>query len=136
MDEVKIELTVRSYLTEEKEKVKLCLENLFDIEDHVFIEEEKKRYTQLTVKGSKHLLQKMKKLFHERGQKEIVLNALKRNRRGYSSRLLLDKQAAYAGRIGIISSPAESSLGPVIVKINWEKEKEYQSLLDWLETLR
>lgn len=131
MDDIEVQLKFRIYLTEEEEFL-YRLEDLFNLQAAEIKKTEEIRYTKIIARGSKDLLHKMRKRIQEMSLQERVEGLFRKNRRGKKSQILLDKQAAYAGAVGLISSRNESSLGPLILEVAWETEDEFDSFLGWL----
>lgn len=134
MSEVQVQIETLVYLTEEEERVIECLENLFTLNTAVVEKIKDERGTRLIVKGSRDLLEKTKKSIQERNIETRIVELLKQNKRVNHSKILFDKQAAYAGVLATINAPDESSLGPVSLTIRWETQEEFKELLGWFES--
>lgn len=131
MNDIKVQVKFRIYLTEKKDLL-YRLEDLFNLQAAEIQKNEKKLYTIVTAQGSKELLHQIKKRIREMSLQERVEALFRENRRGKKSQILLDKQAAYVGAVGLISSRNESSLGPLILEVAWETEDEFDAFLGWL----
>lgn len=132
MHSIKVQIEFRVFLTEEEEELLERLSGLFNLDSAEIQKREKERYTEITVKGSRDLLHRTKERIDEMQLQERVRDLFRKNRLEKKSRILLDKQAAYAGAIGLINSKDESSLGPVFLKVFWDTEDEFSTFLDWL----
>lgn len=131
MDDIEVQVKFRIYLTE-KEEFLYRLEDLFNLQAAEIQKTEERRYTKVIARGSKELLPQIKTRIREMSLQERVEELFRKNRRGKKSQILLDKQAAYASAVGLISSHNESSLDPLILEVAWETDEEFDAFLDWL----
>lgn len=123
---VRVEAEVRP--TEDPEKVVKAVKNLLDIELKVI--ELPNEYKLVT--GESSNINPLRKL-HALLRQERILDAARsymlRNRRGNSLELKLHKQAAYVGRISLVTYDEESPMGPIRVIIASDKIND---IIDWL----
>ena len=115
-------------LTEDPERVKIAIKNLFTPDSIELIAEEKRKMFIARFKGKEGLL-----TFYTILRQERILNAARRVlRKGIGSEGLtfcLNKQAAYVKRISFCEPIGESPLGPISVRI---VSDEPGDLIDWL----
>lgn len=123
---VSIEVTVNS--TEDSEKVKTAVENIFGTLNfkakpgsggHIYVSQNK---------GYETLVR-----FHDLISREQIIAAARKIFRSRmtekSVNFFLNKQVAYAGHISFSQQTAESPLGPITVQINCDNPRK---LIDWL----
>lgn len=128
MNNIKVTIEVEVNPTEDQEKVKTAVKNLFAYSS---IESIPRRLGSLLImKGEgKEMLSK----FYNRLRQEMILNAVRRvmfdGLTGDAVIFNLNKQAAYAKHISFSNQIGESSLGVIRVEINGDNAKE---LIDWL----
>ena len=114
--------------TEDIQKVKQAVLNiissaLFEIE-----ESDEMRYLAAESKELSALSPLHKKL-REQKTLQTARTILRKNSSGNSVTFCLNKQAAYAGRIHFCQPERESPLGPIVVKVTYER---VDLLIDWL----
>jgi hypothetical protein len=128
MDEIKIRIEADVNPTEDVEKVKQAVENMFSI-----IEIEIKQSTRgsrliAEAEGMEGLTKLYNLLRRERirdAARGVLFKGLSKN----AITFYLNKQAAYAGHVSFCQPVAESPLGPIKVQIKCDKPQE---LIDWL----
>jgi hypothetical protein len=128
MDEIKIRIEVDVNPTEDVEKVKQAVENMFSI-----VEIEIKQSTRgsrliAEAEGMEGLTKLYNLLRRERirdAARGVLFKGLSEN----AITFYLNKQAAYAGHVSFCQPVAESPLGPIKVQIKCDKPQE---LIDWL----
>ncbi len=123
---VKIEVVVHP--TEDLEKVKKAVENIFGILD-LIVKPGTEGYVYTSENRGYEALIK----FHDLLNREKILAAARKIFRTYmtenSVNFYLNKQVAYAGHISFSQQTAESPLGPIKVHILSDNPKK---LIDWL----
>lgn len=114
--------------TEDQEKVVKAIKNLFDLEDIRI--EKKGRFSRII--GFSENISSLKRFREKIWQQRILDTARSIMLRGSGENyvyFMLNKQAAYNGKVSFIEDEKESSLGPIIVKIETSSPRE---LIDWL----
>ncbi|WP_440059888.1 RNA-binding domain-containing protein [Thermogladius sp. 4427co] len=126
MAKIIIEAEVRP--TEELEKVKNAIENLYEGELQV----EQAPNGWLVIRGVSSDMKSLRR-FRDKvkinGIEPAVRNYLLKNKRNNETSLMLHKQAAYVGKISLIDSPKESPLGPIVIVIEGE---DVDRVIDYL----
>ncbi len=126
---MKAEVWVEVRPTEDEEKVRRALSNVF-IYDEIRIEEsEGKRYIVALGNGFKSLI-KVHNLIKEQGIEDSARSVLMRG--GIDGNRVvfhLHKQAAYAGVLTFVTEENESPLGPITFIVETNDPKR---LIDWL----
>jgi len=128
MDEIKIRVETEVNLTEDLEKVKRAVENMFSVADFEVKPGEKGSLLLAKTKGMEGLTKLYNLLRRERirdAARGVLFKGLSEN----SITFYLNKQVAYAGHISFCQPVAESPLGPIKVQITCDKPKE---LIEWL----
>ncbi|MEM2007199.1 MAG: RNA-binding domain-containing protein [Sulfolobales archaeon] len=123
---LRVETEVRP--TESLDKVSKAIKNVLDVE---LVEVELSEGYRLLV-GESNSLESLRKLHQALRQHRILDSArayMLKNRKGNSLELKLHKQAAFAGRISLVTYDEESPLGPIRVLVVSDKIDE---LVDWL----
>ncbi len=119
--EVVVEAEVRP--TEDEEKVKRAIENLFA---------GKPVSTGRRVRLECRSLECLEKL-HTRFRQQRILDTarsvMRKNVYGEYIEFMLHKQAAYAGKASFVTDPGESPMGPIRVTIRYPYPDE---VIDWL----
>ncbi|ADN50290.1 RNA-binding domain-containing protein [Vulcanisaeta distributa] len=125
---MKAEVWVEVRPTEDEEKVRRALSNVF-IYDEIRIEEsEGKRYIVALGNGFKSLI-KVHNLIKEQGIEDSARSVLMRGIDGNRVVFHLHKQAAYAGVLTFVTEENESPLGPITFIVETNDPKR---LIDWL----
>lgn len=125
MDEIEVQAHIQP--TEDMEKVRLAIENIFG----TTLEREVCRegaVLKCKAKDRENLVRLRTILQRERirdAARKVFLAGL----RGNTITFFLNKQVAYAGHVSFCEESAESSLGPIRVKINTENPLK---LVDWI----
>jgi predicted RNA binding protein with dsRBD fold (UPF0201 family) len=125
VDEIEVQVHIQP--TEDMEKVMLAIENIFG----TTLEREVCRegaVLKCKAKDRENLVRLRTILQRERirdAARKVFLAGL----RGNTITFFLNKQVAYAGHVSFCEESAESSLGPIRVKINTENPLK---LVDWI----
>lgn len=128
MDEIKIRVVVEVNLTEDLEKVKRAVENMFSVAEFEVKLGKKGTLLIAKTKGTEGLTKLYNLLRRERirdAARGVLFKGLKEN----SITFYLNKQVAYAGHISFCQPVSESPLGPIKVQITCDKPKD---LIEWL----
>lgn len=128
MNEIVVHVEVEVNPTEDLEKVKLAVENIFGA---VTFEVESRRWGQLLIAETTGT-EGLTKLYNLLRREQIRAAARKVFFSGMSEKSVtfyLNKQVAYAGHISFCQQTAESPLGPINVQIRCSNPRE---LIEWL----
>ena len=128
MDEIEILIEAEVNPTEDIEKVKLAIENVFGTVKYEVKKLHRGNLLTAKAKGTAGLTKFYNLLRRERirdAARTVLFEGANEN----SVTFYLNKQVAYAGHISFCKPSAESPLGPIKVQIKCEKPKE---LIDWL----
>jgi len=128
MDEIKIRVGAEINLTEDLEKVKRAVENVFSMAEVEVKTSEKGSLLIAKTRGMEGLT-KLYNLLRRERIRDAARRVLFKGLRGNSITFYLNKQVAYAGHISFCQPVAESPLGPIKVQITCDKPKE---LIEWL----
>ena len=128
MDEIKIRVGVEVNLTEDLEKVKRAVENMFSGAEFEVKPGEKGSLLIAKTKGLEGLT-KLYNLLRRERIRDAARRVLFKGLSGNSITFYLNKQVAYAGHVSFCQPVAESPLGPIKVQITCDKPKE---LIEWL----
>ena len=113
-------------LSEDSDRVLKAVENLVGESAHTL--ETKRNLIRVSSSGQKCLI-----LVRDQLRDRHVRSAAKRlllyNRNGNTTKLLLNRQAAYLGLVVLCSSEEESSLGPIYMTI---RSSKLDAVIDWL----
>ncbi|MEM2136378.1 MAG: RNA-binding domain-containing protein [Candidatus Methanomethylicia archaeon] len=125
---MKIRVKTEVRPTEDENKVKKALLNIFVSEKVELIEEDGKR---ILVSEEKNIesLSKLREMLRKRRILSAAKAVLKRSITEDRMVFYLNKQAAYMGQISFCEKEGESPLGPITVEIVCEKINE---VIDWL----
>lgn len=128
MDEVDVHVEVEVNLTEDLEKVKKAVENVFG---SVEFEVETKGWGSLLTARTKGVngLTKLYNLLRRERIRDAARGVLFDGLGEKSIVFYLNKQVAYAGHISFSKPVAESPLGPIKVQIRCDNPRE---LIEWL----
>jgi len=128
MDEISVYIEVEINPTEDPEKVKRAVENVFGQVD--FEVKPQKRGSLLTAE-TKGLdgLTKLQNLLRRERIRTAARGVLFEGLRGNSIIFYLNKQVAFVGHVSFSKPVAESPLGPIKIEIHCDNPKE---LIDWL----
>ena len=128
MSEVALKIEVEIKPTEDPEKVKIAVKNLFELSSMELILHQKGSLFKVKTVGKEGLTK-----FYMLLRQERILTAARRVLiNGVSDRNIifhLNKQAAYMMCISFCESISESPLGPIRVEIECDNPK---ALIDWL----
>ena len=128
MNKIVVHVEVEVNPTEDLEKVKLAVENIFGA---VTFEVESRRWGQLLIAETTGT-EGLTKLYNLLRREQIRAAARKVFFSGMSEKSVtfyLNKQVAYAGHISFCQQTAESPLGPINVQIRCSNPRE---LIEWL----
>ncbi len=128
MDDMEIRVRVEVNLTEDLEKVKRAVENMFSAAEFEVKPGEKRSLLIAKTKGTEGLTKLYNLLRRERirdAARGVLFKGLSEN----SITFYLNKQVAYAGHVSFCQPVAESPLGPIKVQITCDNPKE---LIEWL----
>jgi hypothetical protein len=128
MNEIKIRIKVEVNLTEDLEKVKQAVENVFSMAEFEVKPSEKGSTLIAKTKGMEGL-SKLYNLLRRERIRDAARGVLFKGLRDKSITFYLNKQVAYAGHISFCQPVAESPLGPIKVQITCDKPRE---LIEWL----
>ncbi len=125
---MKIRIKASVKPTEDKEKVIRAIKNIFDGE--LVVSEVQEGY--YIIEGYSNRKESLDKLYNAIRVEQIIAAArsiLKKKTYRNKIKLLLHKQAAYAGKISFIDNERESPLGAIYLEIEAEEPDE---IIDWL----
>jgi predicted RNA binding protein with dsRBD fold (UPF0201 family) len=128
MNKISVHIEVEVNPTEDLEKVKQAVENIFGA---VTFKAESRTWGQLLIAktaGTNGLTKMYNILSRERiraAARKVLLSGMDEN----SVTFYLNKQVAYAGHISFCQKTAESPLGPISVEIRCSNPRE---LIEWL----
>ena len=128
MDEIEILIEAEVNPTEDIEKVKLAIENVFGTVKYEVKKFHRGKLLTAKAKGTAGLTKFYNLLRRER-IRDAARTVLFEGANEDSITFYLNKQVAYAGHISFCKPSAESPLGPIKVQIKCENPKE---LIDWL----
>ena len=128
MDEINVHIEVEINPTEDSEKVKRAVENMFG---KVTFEIKTQQYGKLLTAETKGLdsLTKLQNLLRRERIRSAARGVLFDGLHGNSIIFYLNKQVAFVGHVSFSEPVAESPLGPIKIEIRCENPKE---LIDWL----
>jgi predicted RNA binding protein with dsRBD fold (UPF0201 family) len=128
MDEIVVDIEAEVNPTEELEKVKQAVENIFGA---VTFKVKSRTWGQLLTaktQGTKELT-KLSNLLKREQILAAARKVLRSGTKDTSITFYLNKQVAYAGHVSFSQKTAESPLGPITVQIRCSNP---QKLIDWL----
>ncbi len=128
MDEIKIRVRAEINLTEDLEKVKRAVENVFSMAE-VEVKTSQKGSLLIAKTRGMEGLSKLYNLLRRERIRDATRRVLFKGLGESSITFYLNKQVAYAGHISFCQPVAESPLGPIKVQITCDKPKE---LIEWL----
>jgi len=128
MDEISVYVEVEINPTESENKVKQTVENIFG---NMPVQTKPLHKGNLLVAKAKGLetLTKLYNLLRRERVRDAARRVLFEGLNGKTISFCLNKQVAFIGHISFSKETAESSLGPIKVKVECENPKE---LIDWL----
>jgi predicted RNA binding protein with dsRBD fold (UPF0201 family) len=128
MNAITVVIEVEINPTENPEKVKLAVENIFGA---VEFEVQTRTRGSLLIARAKGTdgLTKLYNLLRRERIRDATRTVLFRGLEGNSITLFLNKQVAYAGHVSFSEPTGESPLGPIKIKITCDNPEE---LIDWL----
>jgi len=128
VDDVNVQVEVEVNPTEDLDKVKHAIENIFG---NLKLEQKSLRRGNLLVGQSKDVesMSKFGNLLRRERIRDAARGVLFQGLKGNTITFYLNKQVAYAGHVSFCEPIAESPLGPIKVKI---KSDDPRKLIDWL----
>jgi len=128
MDEISVRIEVEINPTEDSEKVKRAVENIFG---RVDFQIKPQQHESLLIAETKGLdgLSKLQNLLRRERIRAAARAVLFEGLHGNSIIFYLNKQAAFVGHVSFSAPIAESPLGPIKIEINCTDPRE---LIDWL----
>lgn len=128
MDGVKVFVEVEVNPTEDEDKVRRAVENIFG--SMAFQTKQLRKGILLTAEaGGLEALTKLYNLLRRERIRDAARGVLLEGLDGKTISFCLNKQVAFAGRVSFSKEVAESPLGPIRVKIECENPRE---LISWL----
>jgi predicted RNA binding protein with dsRBD fold (UPF0201 family) len=128
VDEIKVQVEADINPTENEDKVKRAVENMFS---SLEIEIKPQKRGSLLVGNGRGMdpLTKLYNLLRRERIRDAARGALYEGLSGKSIVFYLNKQVAYVGHVSFSKPVAESPLGPIKVEIRCDNPRE---LIDWL----
>jgi len=128
MDEVSVQMEVDINPTENEDKVKRAVENMFS---NLELEFKPQRQGALLIGRGKGMdaLTKLYNLLRREKIRDAARSVLYEGLSGKSIVFYLNKQVAYVGHISFSNPVGESPLGPIKVEIHCDNPR---GLIDWL----
>ncbi len=120
------------YSTESKERVLEAILNLFP---NVVLTEETRRTPNemIGIVESREGFVWMRKMIHEERVIDAVRSMILAGWDGNTAHISMDKQAAYVGRIRLVSADEMTPpLGSISVNLQFQEERDFESFLAWL----
>ena len=129
MDQVSVQVKVEVNPTEDLEKVRQAVENVFG---SLKLEEKTQRKGSLLVAQAKDLesISKFGNLLRRERIRDAARGVLFQGLKGNTITFYLNKQVAYANHVSFCEPVAESPLGPIKVQIKCDNPVK---LIDWLD---
>lgn len=128
MDEIEVTVKVEVNPTEDVEKVKMAVANVF-ANAEIDVKPQNRGSMLVARAHSLEGLTKLYNLLRRERIRDAARGALFEGMRGKSITFYLNKQVAYAGHLSFSTPVAESPLGPIEVQIKCDNPQE---LIDWL----
>lgn len=125
---LKVIIKAEVKFTEDPEKVKSAILNIFDVNSIKRISEGGRTYLVAEGIGIKSLF-KVHKLLREQRILDAAHRIIKKGLKDDQVTFYLHKQAAYAGKLSLCESYVESPMGPIEVKVY---TKDPVGVLEWL----
>jgi hypothetical protein len=128
MDEVKVSVEVEVNPTEDENKVRRAVENIFG--SMTFQTKQLHKGILLTAESKgREVFTKLYNLLRRERIRDAARGVFLEGLNGKTIRFCLNKQVAFAGHVSFSKEVAESPLGPIRVKIECENPRE---LISWL----
>lgn len=128
MDEINVHIEVEINPTEDSEKVKRAIENVFGKVDFEIKPQQRGSLLTAEIKGLDGLT-KLQNLLRRERIRAAARGVLFEGLRGNSLTFYLNKQVAFVGHLSFSEPVGESPLGPIKIEIHCDNPKE---LIDWL----
>ncbi len=128
MDEVDVQMEAEVHPTEDVNKVKRAIENVFGAVEFELKPSDGKDILVARAKGTSGLMRFQSLLRQERildAARAVLMEGLSKG----SVTFFLNKQVAYVERVSFSKPAAESPLGPIKVLVKCERPRE---LIDWI----
>ena len=129
-DSLEIVLRADVAITEDPKKVLLAAQNVLG---DCGIRFEESPDSIVLHASDKACLQKVHDQLRDRHVRDAARRLMLKSLEGEKLTLLLNRQAAFAGIIAVVSSAEESPLGPLVLEI---VSKDPQAMIDWLTYYR
>ncbi len=131
MVRLKLRIDCPVFPTEEIERVKAAVTNLFGNHSFETISEDHLR-TLLFVSEKRSTVDLIRDLIYDLQILDVVRTRLIRNLESLESDIFLDKQAAYSGRLRIIDETQHKpSLGSIRLHLSFVSRSEFDDFLRW-----
>lgn len=128
MDEINVHIEVEINPTEDSEKVKRAIENVFGKVDFEIKPQQRGSLLTAEIKGLDGLT-KLQNLLRRERIRAAARGVLFEGLRGNSITFYLNKQVTFVGHLSFSEPVGESPLGPIKIEIHCDNPKE---LIDWL----
>jgi len=128
MDEISVHIEAEINPTEDSEKVKRAVENVFGKVDFEVKPQHRGSLLTAETKGLDGLT-KLQNLLRRERIRNAARGVLFEGLRGKSIIFYLNKQVAFVGHVSFSKPVAESPLGPIKIEIHCDNPRE---LIDWL----
>jgi hypothetical protein len=128
MNEISVQIEAEINLTENPERVKLAVENVFG-QVRFEIQARKRGGTLLARTTGTEGLTKLYDLLRREHIRNAARSVMFKGLEGNTITFYLNKQVAYAGHLSFSEPTGESPLGPIRVTITCDNPRE---LIDWL----
>ena len=128
MDEIAVYVEAEINLTEDEEKVRKAVANIFDDISMEINPSSRGSVLSAEAKGQAALV-KFRNVLRSDRIRDAARKVFFRGIRGNAVSFCLNKQVAFAGHVSFSEEVAESPLGPIRVKIEGENPRQ---LIDWL----
>jgi len=128
VDEISVQVEADINPTENEDKVKRAIENMFS---NLELEIKPQRKGSILIGNGRGMdaLTKLYNLLHRERIRDAARGSLYEGLSGKSIVFYLNKQVAYVGHVSFSKPVAESPLGPIRVEIQCDNPRE---LIDWL----
>jgi predicted RNA binding protein with dsRBD fold (UPF0201 family) len=128
MDQINVEVEADVNPTENEDKVKFAVENMFNNLNWK-VKPLKEKSLLIAIGKGMDSLTKLHNLLHREKIRDATRSVLYNGLKGKDIVFYLNKQVAYVGHISFSNPVGESPLGPIKVKIECDSPRE---LIDWL----
>ena len=119
------------YPTEDSDRVKKAIENIFGIVP-IQISKRDEIIELVGTELHRDILSHIRQIIHDKRIIDAVRVRLLRNRDEFTSFIFLDKQAAFVGKLRLLDNEDETPpLGPIELKIDFATKPEFEDFLIW-----